>query len=275
MTIVIPIIVSGTIIQNKVKKGSVTHLVPNKFGHQTFSPLQLVPSTIGPMDIWYLWTFSPQDYWYLWINSPHTFNPPGQTVSKILGHFNRLAIFVFDIFTAMIHPIRLHFKLIVANVVRKKIIKENNKSLALAFQQNTKTIQQIEKESCEHVRLQHGLETIYQLAIGIILLFYASSNTRTSQGLSALSESENINIFGFSMSPILLLTINVMLNFLSFSIANINGIRSESYFPIKSKLMLAVSILCSVAAQIMSITLYFAPSLGLFDLLFHYKGKTN
>ena len=211
MTIVIPVIISGTIIQNKVKK----------------------------------------------------------------GHFNRLANYVFNILTAMIHPIRLHFQSVVANVVRKKIIEKNDNSLGIAFRQNSNIIKQINEGKRKHVRLQQGLETIYQLAIGTILLFLASSNTRTSQGLSALFESDSINIFGFSMSPKIVIAVNMVLNFLSFTIANINGIRSESYFPIMSKMMLAVSVLCSCAARIMSITLYFAPSLGLFDLLFHYKGKTN
>ena len=187
----------------------------------------------------------------------------------------RSSTFLFDILTSIFHPIKLHYDLVVAKCVNEKLLESKLTSTQTQFEENANIIKCLEEEKCRHIRLQQGLETIYQLAIGTILLFLASSNTRTSQGLSALFESDSINIFGFFMSPMIVIAVNMVLNFLSFTIANINGIRSESYFPIMSKMMLAVSVLCSCAARIMSITLYFAPSLGLFDLLFHYKGKTN
>ena len=73
----------------------------------------------------------------------------------------------------------------------------------------------------------------------------------------------------------LIVTLNVLLNFLSFAYANMMGTRGyRLYFPLRSKLVLVVSILSSCVARMIGILVYFAPSLGLFDLLYHYKGKT-
>ena len=182
-------------------------------------------------------------------------------------------VFVFHILTSIIHPIRLNHKLVLARSITQKILKKKSNCLAEAFRENSNKIDQASEENCKHIRLQQGLETIYQLAISVILLFYAQSKTKTSQGLSGLFEADRIYIMGISVSPTFVITTNVVINFLSFTNANINGIRrSDSHFPIISKFMLATSILCACIARIMSMVLYFAPVLGLFDLLFHYKG---
>ena len=187
----------------------------------------------------------------------------------------RIGIFLYDLLTAIIIPIKFHYRLIVAKSVRKSILERCDVSFASAYMKITKRIQQIEKEITTHKRLQQGLETIYQLAGNVLLIFYANSYTRTSQGLSALFESDGIDLFGISISPNFVVMLNIILNFLSFTSANVNGTRVNSYhYPIMSKIMLAISIFCSCATRIMAMNLFFAPVLGLFDLLMHYKGKS-
>ena len=89
---------------------------------------------------------------------------------------------IFNLLTAPIRPIYLHHKLVLARCIRSQILQGNNGLLESMFHENTKNIIAIETELSRHTRLQQGLETIYQLATSLILLFYAQSKTRTSQG---------------------------------------------------------------------------------------------
>ena len=142
-----------------------------------------------------------------------------------------------------------------------------------AYKKQVDTIKELETQISKHVRLQQGLETIYQLAITVILLCYAHSKTKTFNGLSALFKKDGLVYYGISISPELIITVNIVLNLFSFTLANINGIKGHCYnLPFVTKLVLAFCILCCSINRIMAITLYFAPTLGLFDLLFHYKG---
>ena len=188
--------------------------------------------------------------------------------------FKRLVIFFSDFVSAGAYPIKLQYRLIVAKLSRQIITEKNDLSNSTIYKKNSETIFKIQRKIKRHVRLHQSFETIYQLAITSILLFYDISNTKTSQGLSAFFEGKDFNFVKIPISPILMVKISVALGFLSFTLKNIQGIRiKDSYLPITPRIMLAVSIFCSCVARILSMVLYFAPTLGLFDLLFHYKGK--
>ena len=194
--------------------------------------------------------------------------------SSKIGYIKRSFIQIIDTLTAIFDPIRLNFKLILAKVVKNKILITNNNSLAGVFKKQTEMIKDLRTEIVMHIRLQQGLETIYQLIINVVLIFYAKSKTKTSQGLSALFEGENVSFMGISISAIYILAINLALNMIGFTSANLNGIRGHAdYFPLVSKLLLSVCILCSILTRILAITMFFAPALGLFNLLYHYKGN--
>ena len=188
--------------------------------------------------------------------------------------FKRFIVFFFDFVSAGTYPIKLQYRLIVAKLSKQIIIERHDLSNPTIYKKNSETIFKIQRKIKRHVRLHQSFETIYQLAITSILLLYDISNTKTSQGLSAFFEGENFNFIGIPISPMLMVRISVALGFLSFTIKNIQGIRIKgSYLPSTPKIMLVLSICCSCVARILSMVLYFVPTLGLFDLLFHYKGK--
>ena len=188
--------------------------------------------------------------------------------------FKRFVIFFSDFVSAGTYPIKLQYRLIVAKLSRQIITEKNDLSNSTIYKKNSETIFKIQRKIKRHIRLHQSFETIYQLAITSILLFYDISNTRTSQGLSAFFEGENFDFIGIPITPKLLVEISAALGFLSFTLKTIQGIRiKDSYLPITPRIMLAVSIFCSCVARILSMVLYFSPILGLFDLLFHYKGK--
>ena len=168
--------------------------------------------------------------------------------SNKMGLIKRTFMLIIDVLTAIIDPIRLYFKLILAKLVRSKILMINNTSLAPVFMKQTEIIKDLKTEIFTHIRLQQGLETIYQLIINVILIFYARSKTKTSQGLVGLFEGENVSF----ISAEFVLVINLTLNIIGFTSANLNGIRGHAnHFPLVSKLLLSICILCSTLTRIL------------------------
>ena len=189
--------------------------------------------------------------------------------------FKRIIIFFSDFVSAGSYPIKLQYRLIVAKVSKRMMIERNDLTYSTIYKKNSETILKIQKKIKRHIRLHQSFETIYQLAITSILICYdLTPHTNTSQGLSAFFEGKNLKLIGIPITPKLLVEISAALGFLSFTLKTIQGIRIKgSYLPITPRILLALSILCSCVARISSMVLYFAPTLGLFHLLFHYKGK--
>ena len=136
-------------------------------------------------------------------------------------------------------------------------------------------IQNVEQELLRHLKLQSGLETMFQVTINTILLLYVDSLTRSRQGLAALFERDAFVFLGISLPSSMVLAALLALNLVGLSMVQYNGIveqRGHLYQPF-GKLLLLIGSCCANLMRIMSFTLYFAPSLGLFDLLHHYQGK--
>ena len=183
-------------------------------------------------------------------------------------------MFVYNALISVFHPIMLHYQLIILMYVKKKIVEKRDVSYAGCFEKTNDEIKTIRRAISKHLMYQQGLETIYQLAIAVLLLCYANSNTTTSSGLSALFKQEGLRFLGLTLTPEIIVILSVTLSFFSFTSANINGIRGHCFhLPIMSRLMLALCILASCIMRIVAFTLYFAPLLGLFELLNHFKGK--
>ena len=122
---------------------------------------------------------------------------------------------------------------------------------------------------CCHTKLELGLETILQSCLQLTLLFYALSETRTTEGLS--------EIFGSDIKHELTLTLLVLSTIWSF-LSNVNshiqGLSSNRrLFPFTSKIAVAAYSFFSITTRVLAIILFFSPSLGLFNLLQHWKGE--
>ena len=136
-------------------------------------------------------------------------------------------------------------------------------------------IQNVEQELLRHLRLQSGLETMFQVTINTILLFYADSLTRTNQGLAAVFDQDAFVLLGISLPSSMILAVLLALNLVGLSMAQYNGVvdqRGHLYQPF-GKLLILIGCCCANLTRIMSFVLYFAPSLGLFNLLHHYQGN--
>ena len=184
---------------------------------------------------------------------------------------------IANICTLPIHPILLHYQLTAAKLIRKQILKQNDLSLAIEFKDVSTKINTLEEKLVKQNRVQLGTETVFQLVGNVILLCCAYSNTKSTQGLAALFEQDSVDISITTISSKVVLCLLLTINMVSYVLVHYKGM-VEQYGTIYSfigKLMLMLCIACSSIVRIMSMTLYFSPSLGLFNLLHHFQGNSS
>ena len=180
-----------------------------------------------------------------------------------------------DVLTAIIRPIILQYQLTVSKFIRVRILKQSDLALASSWEKVCAKIKTEEKEVQSQARLQLGLETIFQLAGNVILLCYGYSQTKTSQGLAALFKQDKMTIWNITLSSEFILCMLLAMNLITFVRVNFSCI-VEGYgsnCKIIGKMLLLMCIATGGLIRVSSMTLYFAPSLGLFNLLRHYQGK--
>ena len=176
---------------------------------------------------------------------------------------------------AAFQPIRLHHELATAKFIRKRLICFNDISLAIDLRVEVKKIEELEKELTKHIKVQQGLETVFQITINTILASYAYSSTKTRQGLAAVFTNDAIVFMGITISPEIIIAVLLTLNSLSLIRTHMSGFSMGygSNYSLLGKLLLFLYITSAIVVRIMSMTLYFAPMLGLFNLLHHYQGS--
>ena len=181
----------------------------------------------------------------------------------------------FDLLTALIRPIILHYQITVSKFMRVKILKQTNFASASSWEKLYAKNKMQEEELHKQTRLQLGLETIFQLAGNVVLLFYGYSQTKTSQGFAALFKQDNMTVWNLTFSPNFILSMLLAMNLITFVRVNfsciVEGYGSNCKFT--GKMLILTCIAIGSLIRISSMTLYFAPTLGLFDLLHHYQGR--
>ena len=175
---------------------------------------------------------------------------------------------------AAFQPIRIHYELATAKFIRKRLICFNDISLAIDLRIQVKKIEELEKELTKHIKVQQGLETVFQITINIILASYAYSSTKTRQGLAAVFTKDALVFMGITISPEIIIAVLLTLNSLSLIRTHMSGFSMGygSNYSLLGKLLLFLYIALAIVVRIMSMTLYFTPMLGLFNLLHHPQG---
>ena len=186
----------------------------------------------------------------------------------------KVATLIVDVFTAVIRPIVIHYQVTVSKLMRIRILKQADLALVSSWEKVCAKIERQEKELNKQTRLQLGLETIFQLAGNVVLLCYGYSLTKTSHGLAALFKEDNMTVWNMTFSSNFILGTLLAMNLITFLRVNFSCI-VEGYgsnCKIIGKMLLLMCIAIGSLMRILSMTLYFAPTLGLFDLLHHYQG---
>ena len=155
-------------------------------------------------------------------------------------------------------------------LIRVKISLDKRKFWSLeTLKERLPEYEKLKYHSTKFIKSILGLETTFQLIILFILQFYADSQTRTSQGLEQLFEQEAI----LFIDPRTFLIITTIWTVISATKSYISSSSARDYFPMKSKIILALFSLCSLTMRVSAIILYFTPSLGLFNVLRHLQGE--
>ena len=196
------------------------------------------------------------------------------TTTKNNGRFN-IFTFSLNIITSIIHPILLHFRLAASKIIKKKLILLNDARIDANLKEIIENKRELERDLLKETRLYLGLETIFQVAGNTVLLFFAKSSTKTSQGLSSLLEKNTSAFMGLTFPSEVVIAVLLAVNLLSFINVHINGMVEgyASNYNLLGKLTILLGIIGAVFVRITSILLYFSTSLGLLNMLRHYQGR--
>ena len=124
----------------------------------------------------------------------------------------------------------------------------------------------LQKQYLEFLKIDLGLETIYQTAGQILLLLLAEEikfpdSTATTGGLETIFENDSEDLLRFSI----LLSLRTCVSLYSKSVS-----LEKPFFPLKSNIFLQLWALFPVCKRIFVIVIFFIPSFGLFRLLVHW-----
>ena len=174
---------------------------------------------------------------------------------------------------AVFQPILLCYELATARFIRKRLICFNDISLAISLKVEVNKIKGLEEELTKHTKVQQGLETVFQTTINTILVCYAYSSTKTRQGLAAIFVQDAFVFMGATISPEMIVVVLLTLNLVSLIRAHMSGFTMGygSNYNLFGKLVVLLFVVSSIAVRIVSMSMFFAPVLGLFNLLHHYQ----
>ena len=121
-----------------------------------------------------------------------------------------------------------------------------------------------------HVKLELGLETVFQLAGKLILLLMAYTKTPTQSGLKTMFKDGE----GLDPLTLCLLILSIILSFKSCISSHWKALNAcREHFPFKSKCVSALYCLFGCLIRVTSIVIFFVGPLGLFSILRHLQGE--
>ena len=126
----------------------------------------------------------------------------------------------------------------------------------------------LKRKMNSHIKLELGLETIYQLVLTIISLLLSYTDTPAETSLKSVFNE------GLGLLTLTLLSISILLSFNSCISAHCKEITAcREHFPLKSRLMASLYCFCESLTRVLGIVMYFAVPLGLFSLHRHLQGE--
>ena len=182
-------------------------------------------------------------------------NPPN------CRNWKEVACCILLIVLSPFHMYVEHFKL--AYLEMKLKINPNDKLLIL------------KKESLKralhiHVKLELGLETVYQMTGQLILLLMAYTKTPTQSGLESMFKNGE----GFEPKTLFLLVISILLSIYSCVSSHWKALTAcREHFPCKSRFISGLYCFFGCLIRVVAIIMFFAGPLGLFSLLRHWQAE--
>ena len=122
----------------------------------------------------------------------------------------------------------------------------------------------------KYIKMELSLEAFVQISIQILVLLLSITNTGTTGGLKTMFQ--NNSILGLSSETVLYFSI--LWSFHSSNSLHLRSISVEKVLlPLVSRISIYMWALFSTLSRVLSITTFFLPSFGLYDLLYHWKAE--
>ena len=130
------------------------------------------------------------------------------------------------------------------------------------------------KHSNVYTYYVQGLEVFYQIPLQIILLMMATTETATTGGLESFFQKDDF--LGIKANPTSILFASVILSLNSAIVRHIKAMVAEKGFlRFKPKLIIFIWTLCAAIRRILAFIVFFTPSLGLYNILNHWKAEIH
>ena len=142
----------------------------------------------------------------------------------------------------------------------------------------------VKKQYVDFIRIELGLETIYQTIGQILLILLARTLTATTSGFQIMFAQDNDTLkkihqmwpdFGsFSTLTKIVFYLSIFLGLKSSVTQKVKGISVEKGFlEAQAKIVLHLWALFATLRKVVSLIVFFAPSMGLLNLLYHWKAE--
>lgn len=119
----------------------------------------------------------------------------------------------------------------------------------------------------QNIKLELGMETIFQLTGQFILYLNTVSETKTNDGLNEVFKEDDKLLK-------VLLQVSLGWSLISCVLAHVKGLSARRiHFPFMSKVMAMCYSLFAVTIRVLSFVMYFGPTFGLFSMLHHLKAE--
>ena len=119
-----------------------------------------------------------------------------------------------------------------------------------------------------HIKLELGLETVYQVTMTLILLLLSYTQTPVEKGLKT--------VFNEGLEPLSigLLIASTILSAISFTSSHCKVLNvCREHFPFTSRFIASLYSLCGLITRVIAMVMYFTVPLGLFSLLRHWQAE--
>ena len=127
---------------------------------------------------------------------------------------------------------------------------------------------EIETELTKFAKVELGIELIYQISIQLLLVLMNETRTPTTGGSEVLFEQAEY----FGIKGTVLIIILTSWSFKTCILLQLKAIKAEKIIlPFKSQLFIVLWSTMAAGRRIMTIIVFFLPSLGLFSILNHWK----
>ena len=201
------------------------------------------------------------------------FNNPNMiffNLEKRLGFLKLIGYGILNFLIFLVSPV------LIVNACEKtkeELVRAARKNL---YDEASLLLKKYRKYKIQHstsMKIEFGLETYYQVICQIVVLLLSKSKTPTTRGLQAIFD-QRTTIFGVEVDPETILVLSIAWSLKTCILAQLNSLKREKvFFPIFSKLLVLLWSTVSSLKRILSVTVFFAPSLGLGSLLFHWLAE--